>query len=87
MLLVVGTQAAIIGAAMVSARLRRKRAIAQLEPVALGLPVGNVVGNERLLHAVLGAAFEVEHAASLSRHLGGNKRKADLTQAGSLTQK
>jgi hypothetical protein len=79
MLLVVGAQAAVVGAAVVGASLDVQRPVARLEPVLLRFPVRQVVGDQRLLDAMLATALQVVRRCSSSAMiLAGNQRQAGL---------
>ena len=84
MLFVVRAQAAIEGAAGLGAGLGPERAVAGLQPEFLRPPVIEIVADQRLLHAVIAAALEIEDEAVLDDDLGGHGREAGLAQAGGL---
>lgn len=86
MLLMVGTEAAVIGAAMIRARLKLQRPVAGLQPVALRFPVGEVVGDQGLLDAVVRAALLQIDRSILGDDLGRDQSEATLTQAAGLAQ-
>jgi hypothetical protein len=60
-LLVVRTKTAIEWTAMFRAGLRRERAVAGLQPVSLGFPIGEVIADQGLLDAMLAAPLQVEN--------------------------
>ena len=86
MLLMIGTKPTIVGAAPMRLTLERKRPVAWLQPVALTLPVRKVVGDERLLHAVLATTFQEVDAIVLGDDLRRDEREAGLTQAAGLAE-
>ena len=59
MLLVIGTQAAIVRAAVMRPALELERHVAGLEIVLAALEIGRVGGDQRLLRAVIGTALQV----------------------------
>jgi len=85
-LLVIRTQAAIMGTAMVGPGLGGEGPVAGLHPVPLGLPVADVVADQGFLDPVFLAALLVEDLAILTKNLGGNQFETGLTQAGGLSQ-
>lgn len=86
MLLMVGAETAVIGAAVIRARLELQRPVAGLQPVALRFPVGEIVGDQGLLDAVVRAALLQVDRAVLGDDLGRDQAEAGFTQAGGLTQ-
>src|SRR6202000_3458751 len=77
---------AIVGAAVLGARLQAMGPVAGLEPVLLGLPVREVVGDQGLLDTMLAAALEVEDVLALGDDLGRDQLKAGLAQARGLAE-
>ena len=69
MLLVVGAQAAIVGAAVMRAALELERHVAGLEIVLAALEIGRIGRDQRLLRAVLGAALQVEDVVAFDQDL------------------
>ncbi len=86
MLLVIRTEAAVERAAVLGAGEGRQRTIPRLQPIAGGLPVGDIVADQGLLHAMFGAALQVVDAALLTDHLGRDQPQAGLAQARGLTE-
>ncbi len=86
-LLVVGAEAAIVGAALVDAGVELERHVAGLEEIAAALPVARLGGDQRLLHAVLGAALLIEDALALLQDLRRHQAEADLAERGGLAEK
>ena len=82
----VGAEAAVVGAAVLGAGLRRKRPVAGLQPVLLGLPIGRGRRDQGLLHAVLAAALQIEDVVVLGDDLGRDQAQAGLTQGGGLAE-
>ena len=85
-LFVVRAEAAVERAAVIGPRLGAKGPVAGLQPVLLRFPVGEVVADQRLLHAVFAAALLVEDVRALRDDLGRNQVQACFTQAGGLAQ-
>ena len=75
----IGAEATIKRTAVFRARLGRQGSVAGLQPVSLGLPIGEVVADQRLLDTMLAAPLQIEDVAVLARDLGGNQRQAGLT--------
>ena len=84
MLFVIGAQPAIERAAGLGPGLGAQRTVAGLEPVLLRAPIGKIVADQRLLHAMRAAAFEVEDAIVLDDDLGRDGLEASLAQARGL---
>src|SRR5262249_47549951 len=59
-LLVIGAEAAVVGAALVDSRVELERHVAGLEEIAAALPVARLGRDQRLLHPVPIAALEIE---------------------------
>ncbi len=87
MLLMVRAEAAIPGAAVLGPRLDGKRPVAGPEPVTLRFPIGQIVGDQRLLDAMRAASFLVKNIIALRDDLGGDESEAGFTQARGLAQK
>ncbi len=84
MLFVIGTEAAVEGAAVLGMGLGRQRPVAGLQPVSLGLPVSNVVADQRLLDAMLAASLQIEDVRRFGDDLRRDQGKAGFTQARGL---
>jgi hypothetical protein len=84
MLLMVGTEAAVPGAATLGPGRVVERPVAGLEPMPDAQPVIAVFLDQGLHHAVIGAAFLQIDPAFLADDLGRDKRPARLAKAGGL---
>ena len=84
MLLVVGTEPAVERAAVFGAALPGERAIARLEIVLAGEPVGRVGRHQGRLHAVARAALLVPDLVVLDDDLGRHQAEAGLAQGRGL---
>lgn len=87
MLLVVGTQAAVIGTAVLGTGLDIQRTVARLQPILLGFPITDIVGDQSLLRPMLATSLEQIDISVFGDDLGRNQTKAGLAQASCLTQK
>ena len=79
MLFVIRAEATIERTAVFRARLGRQGPVAGFQPVSLRFPIGAVIADQRLLHTMLAAPFQIEDVAVLARDLGWNQRQAGLT--------
>ncbi|MBB5716539.1 hypothetical protein FHS94_003405 [Sphingomonas aerophila] len=73
MLFVIGAEPAVEGAAMIGARVNGERPIAGLEPVLGGAPIADIIGDQRLSHAVLATALAIEDEFVFDNDLGGHR--------------
>lgn len=85
MLLVIGAESTVERASRLSPRLRVERAIAGLQPVFLGTPIGKIVADQRLLDAVRATSFEIVDLLVLNDDLRGDRFEACLAQARRLS--
>jgi hypothetical protein len=86
MLLVVGTETAIVRAALVDRGMEFERYVARLQEVSAALPIGRLARHQRLLHAVLAAALLVIHRAGLLDDFRRHQNKAGLAHRGGLAE-
>src|ERR1700730_14902544 len=84
MLLVIGAEPAIVGAAVFGAALQRQRPVARLEVVLAELTIGSVGGDQCRPGGVLGAALLVPDLVVANLDLGRNQRETGLAQRGGL---
>ena len=84
MLLMVGAEPAVIGAAQLGARLHVERPVARLQVVMAELVIGGIGGDQRLLHAMRLAALEVIDVVLLDDDLGRHQRHAGAAHRGGL---
>jgi hypothetical protein len=82
-----GTEAAIVGAALVDPGMEFERHIAWFEEIAAALPIARLARYERLLDAVLGAALEVIDRAPFLDDLRRHQTHAGLAERGGLAEK
>ena len=86
-LLVIRTEAAIIGTALVDAGVKLERHIARLQEIAAALPIRRIGRYQGLLYAVLMAALQVIDAILFLQDLGRHQFEAGLAQRGCLAEK
>src|SRR5580692_5723109 len=84
MLLVVGAESAVVGAAVLGAALQRQRPVARLEVVLAELPIGGVGRDQRGMGAVLRATLLIPDLVVANLDLGRHQREAGLAQRGGL---
>src|SRR5262249_24640786 len=84
MLLVVGTQPAIVWAAELGAVLEGEGLVARLDVVLAAPPIGRIARHQRRLHAVLPAALLVPDLVVADLDLGRHQRETGLAQRGGL---
>ena len=87
MLLVIGTQPAVIRASFVDARLKLEWDVARLEILTAQLPVRGIARDERALQAVLGTAFPIEDLVAFLNDLRRDQRQAGFAERGGLPEK
>jgi len=80
MLFVIGTEPAVVRAAVVRPALEAQRQVAGLDEVLLAAEVGRVGRDQRLLRPMLRAALEKEDVIALDDDLGVHKLQARLAQ-------
>ena len=80
MLLVVGTQSAIVRAAVMRPALELERHVAGLEIVLAALEIGRIRRDQRLLRAVLGTALQVEDVVAFDQDLRGCELKTSFAE-------
>src|SRR5580658_2649866 len=87
MLLVIGTEAAIVGAALVDPGMELERHVARLQEIAAPLPIACLGRDQRLLDAVFGAALEVIDRFAFLDDFRRDERHAGLAQRRRLAEK
>src|ERR1700761_3521673 len=81
MLLMVRAEAAVERTAGLGSRLRRQRPVARLQPELLRAPVIEVVADQRLLHAMIATALQIEDEVVLDDDLRRHRDETGLAQA------
>ncbi len=86
-LLVVGTEPAIVGAPLVDAGMEFERHIPGFEEIPATLPIARLARHQCLLDAVFGAALQVIDRAALLDDLRRHQTHAGLAERGGLAEK